>query len=75
MPGNLASGPGQRTFWLADNHLFAMSSHGRERESSLISFYKAANAIMPTKVRLVKTMVFPVVMYGCKSWTIKKAEH
>ena len=74
MPGNLASGPGQRTFWLADSHLFAMSSHGRERESSLISFYKAANAIMPTKVRLVKTMVFPVVMYGCKSWTIKKAE-
>ena len=43
-----------------------MSSHGRERESSLISFYKAANAIMPTKVRLVKTMVFPVVMYGCE---------
>ena len=30
---------------------------------------------MPTKVRLVKAMVFPVVMYGCKSWTIKKAEH
>ena len=30
---------------------------------------------MPTKVRLVKTMVFPVVMYGCESWTIKKAEH
>ena len=74
MPGNLASGPGQRTFWLADSHLFAMSSHGRERESSLISFYKAANAIMPTKVHLVKTMVFPVVMYGCESWTIKKAE-
>ena len=30
---------------------------------------------MPTKVRLVKAMVFPVVMYGCKSWTVKKAEH
>ena len=30
---------------------------------------------LPTKVRLVKTMVFPVVMYGCESWTVKKAEH
>ena len=39
-----------------------------------IAYWKA-NITLPTKVRLVKTMVFPVVMYGCESWTIKKAEH
>ena len=36
---------------------------------------KSRGIILPTKVRLVKAMVFPVVMYGCESWTIKKAEH
>ena len=36
---------------------------------------KKTDIIMPTKVHLVKAMVFPVVMYGCESWTIKKAEH
>ena len=38
------------------------------------SIFKSRDIILPTKVRLVKAMVFPVVMYGCKSWTIKKAE-
>ena len=52
-----------------------MSSHGRERGSSLVSFYKALNAIMQIKAHLVKAMVFPVVMYRCEIWTIKKAEH
>ena len=51
-----------------------MSSHGRERGSSLVSFYKALNAIMQIKAHLVKAMVFPVVMYGWEIWTIKKAE-
>ena len=37
--------------------------------------FKSRDITLPTKVRLVKAMVFPVVMYGCKSWTVKKAEH
>ena len=37
--------------------------------------FQSRNITLPTKVRLVKAMVFPVVMYGCESWTIKKAEH
>ena len=43
--------------------------------SNLDSILKSRNITLPTKVHLVKTMVFPVVMYGCESWTIKKAEH
>ena len=39
------------------------------------SLFKSRDITLPTKVRLVKAMVFPVVMYGCESWTIKKAEH
>ena len=39
------------------------------------SIFKSRNIILLTKVRLVKAMVFPVVMYGCESWTVKKAEH
>ena len=42
---------------------------------NLDSIFKSRNITLPTKVRLVKAMVFPVVMYGCESWTIKKAEH
>ena len=43
--------------------------------SNLVSVLKSRDIILPTKVCLVKAMVFPVVMYGCESWTIKKAEH
>ena len=43
--------------------------------SNLDSILKSRDITLPTKVHLVKTMVFPVVMYGCESWTIKKAEH
>ena len=43
--------------------------------TNLDSILKSRNITLPTKVRLVKAMVFPVVMYGCESWTIKKAEH
>ena len=43
--------------------------------SNLDSIFKSREITLPTKVRLVKAMVFPVVMYGCESWTIKKAEH
>ena len=42
--------------------------------TSLDSIFKSRDIILPTKVRLVKAMVFPVVMYGCESWTVKKAE-
>ena len=38
------------------------------------SIFKSRDIMLPTKVRLVKTMVFPVVIYGCESWTVKKAE-
>ena len=41
----------------------------------LDSIFKSRDVTLPTKVRLVKAMVFPVVMYGCESWTVKKAEH
>ena len=43
--------------------------------TKLDSILKGRNIILSTKVRLVKAMVFPVVMYGCESWTVKKAEH
>ena len=43
--------------------------------SNLYSIFKSRAITLPTKVRLVKAMVFPVVMYGCESWTVKKAEH
>ena len=49
--------------------------HGRKVMTSLDSIFKSRDITLPTKVRLVKAMVFPVVMYGCDSWTIKKAEH
>ena len=47
---------------------------GRKVMTKLDSILKSRDIILPTKVRLVKAMIFPVVMYGCKSWTIKKAE-
>ena len=43
--------------------------------TNLDSIFKSRNITLPTKVRLVKAMVFPVVMYGCESWTVNKAEH
>ena len=48
---------------------------GRKAMTNLDSVLKSRDITLPTKVRLVKAMVFPVVMYGCESWTIKKAEH
>ena len=47
---------------------------GRKAMTNLDSILKSIDITLPTKVRLVKAMVFPVVMYGCESWTIKKAE-
>ena len=48
---------------------------GRKVMTNLDSIFKSRDIILPTKVHLVKAMVFPVVMYGYESWTIKKAEH
>ena len=47
---------------------------GRKVVTNLDSIFKSRDITLPTKVRLVKAMVFPVVMYGCESWTVKKAE-
>ena len=47
---------------------------GRNVMTNLDSIFKSRDITLPTKVRLVKAMVFPVVMYGCESWTVKKAE-
>ena len=47
---------------------------GRKAMTNLDSMLKSRGIALPTKVRLVKVMVFPVVMYGCESWTVKKAE-
>ena len=46
-----------------------------ESMTNLDSIFKSRDITLPTKVHLVKAMVFPVVMYGCESWTVKKAEH
>ena len=48
---------------------------GRKAMTNLDSILKSRDITLPTMVRLVKAMVFPVVMYGCESWTVKKAEH
>ena len=47
----------------------------RKVTTNLDSIFKSRDITLPTKVRLVKAMVFPAVMYGCESWTVKKAEH
>ena len=47
---------------------------GRKVRTNLDSIFKSRDVTLPTKVRLVKAMAFPVVMYGCESWTMKKAE-
>ena len=48
---------------------------GRKTMTNLDSILKSADITLPTKAHLVKVMVFPIVTYGCKSWTVKKAEH
>ena len=48
---------------------------GRKAMSNIDSILKSGDIALPTKVRLVKAMIFPAVMYGCESWTIKKAKH
>ena len=57
--------------WLHKRRLL----HGRKVMTNLDSIFKSRDITLPTKVCLVKAMVFPVVMYGCESWTLKKADH
>ena len=72
----------QTLFWGAPESLqmvtAAMKSRrlllGRKVMTNIDSIFKSRDITLPTKVRLVKAMVFPVVMYGCESWTVKKAE-
>ena len=72
-----------RLYYLGQNHCSGDFSHeikrclllGRKAMTNLGSILKSRDITLPTKVHLVKVMVFPVVMYGCESWTIKKAEH
>ena len=72
----------QTLFWGAPKSLLMMTAAmklrrlllSRQVMTNLDSMLKSRDITLPTKVRLVKAMVFPVVMYGCESWTIKKAE-
>ena len=60
------------------NYSHEMKRHlllGRKAMTNLDSILKSRDITLPTKVHIVKAIVFPVVMYGCESWTIKKAEH
>ena len=69
----------QTLFWGADGDCsHKIKSHlllGKKFMASLDSILKSRDITLPTKVYLFKAMVFPVIMYGCESWTIKKAEH
>ena len=70
-------------FWAPKSLQIVTASHeikrhlllGRKVKTNLDSIFKSRDITLPTKVHLVKAMVFPVVIYGCESWTIKKAEH
>ena len=70
-------------FWGLQNHCrwwlqpwnWKTLTLGRKAMTNLDSIFKSRDITLPTKVRLVKAMVFPVVMYGCEMWTVKKAEH
>ena len=63
------------SFWGAPKSLQMVAAAMKLKDANLESILKSRDITLPTQVRLVKAMVFPVVMYGCESWTIKKAEH
>ena len=84
LPADLTNREGTKLYWV--NMLSTADgdcSHeikrclllGRKVMTNLDSIFKSRDITLPTKVHLVKVMVFPVVMYGCESWTVKKAEH
>ena len=63
------------SFWGAPKSLQMVAAAMKLKDANLESILKSRDITLPTKVHLVKAMVFPVVMYGCESWTVKKAEH
>ena len=63
------------TFSTADFNLYASTTIHCIHEDNRYPKFKSRDITLPTKIHLVKAMVFPVVMYGCESWTVKKAEH
>ena len=74
----------QTSFWGAPKSLQMVTAAMKLKDAyslekkimtSLDSIFKSRDITLPRKARLVKAMVFPVVMYGCESWTVKKAEH
>ena len=77
------NGNSDRLFWGAPKSLQMVTAAmklrglllGRKVMTNLDSILKSRDITLPTKIHLVKAMVFPVVMYGCESWTTKKAEH
>ena len=54
--------------------MYEVNMNRMKRETNLDSIFKSRDIALPTKFHLVKAMVFPVVLYGCESWTVKKAE-
>ena len=62
-------------WWLTNHEIRRHLLLGRKAMTNLDSILKSRDVTLPTKVCLVKDMVFPIVMYGCESWTIRKAEH
>ena len=74
------NGSRDRLYFLGlQNHCrFEIKRHlllGRKAMTNVDSILKSRHITLPTKVHIVEAMVFPVVMYGCESWTVKKAEH
>ena len=69
------NGNSVRLFFGAPKSLQLVTATMKLKEINLDSLLKSRDITLPTKVRLVKAMVFSVVTYGCESWTIKKAEH
>src|SRR5574337_605114 len=75
IPACASSSPGFLMMYSASHEIKRCLLLTRKVMTNLDSILKSRDITLPTKVRLVKAMVFPVVMYGCESWTIKKAEH
>ena len=61
--------------YLDKKYLYVLCITGRKDMTNLDSIFKSRDITLPTKICQVKAMVFPVVMYGCESWTVKKADH
>ena len=72
--GFILGGSKITTYGHCSHEMKRRSLLGRKAMANLDSIFKSRDITLPTKVHLVKAMVFPVVMYGCENWTVKKAE-